>query len=81
MRSRYHCLSCVYGMWLIDQSFAKMLLALSAGSPDLLMPVYTIGGTVFARPCKECNPEWNIPDSWRVATVEDLRRWAEGHDA
>ena len=77
MRTRHETL-CLGGMYLLDQDFAKMLLALSAGSADLLMPIYTMAGVAFARPCRECNPDWNIPDGWRLVTVDELREWAGG---
>ena len=77
MRTRHDNL-CLNGMWLLDQDFARMLLALSAGSADLLMPVYTMAGTIFARPCRECNAEWHIPTGWRLTTVDELREWAGG---
>ena len=79
MRTRHETL-CLNGMYLLDQDFAKMLLALSAESTDLLMPVYVMAGAAFARPCREHNPDWNIPDGWRLATADELREWAEGEN-
>ena len=70
---------CVHGMRLVGHDLIRMFFALTAGSNDLIPPLYTIDGTTYALPCKTCNPDWHIPTEWRRAEPMQARQWAQEH--